>query len=152
MVARLLAACTVSLVLAAPASAVVIPPGVFDESSFVWPAQGTITTPFIQHGHAGIDIGVLRNLTVRAAASGVVERVGQPAGFEGYGNVVVIRDSTTLETLYAHLASWSVKLGDKVTAGQEIGTAGCTGMCTGTHLHFEVRESGEPVNPLRFLG
>jgi murein DD-endopeptidase MepM/ murein hydrolase activator NlpD len=122
------------------------------EPSFVWPAQGTITTPFIPHGHDGIDIGVLRDLTVRAAAPGVVVRVGQPTGFEGYGNVIMIRISVTMETLYAHLASWSVKPGDKVAAGQPIGIAGCTGTCTGTHLHFEVREDGEPVNPLRYLG
>ena len=151
---RLLAACAAALALASPAGAVgpasFLLPGLDPE--LLWPAQGTITTPFVPHGHAGIDIGSLRGLSVKAAAAGVVEAVGQPAGYEGYGNVVAIRASTTMQTLYAHLESWSVKTGEKVAAGQQIGIAGCTGYCTGTHLHFEVREAGEPVNPMRFLG
>jgi murein DD-endopeptidase MepM/ murein hydrolase activator NlpD len=151
----LLAACVVSCALAAPVSAFrVVVPGALTDSgvlSFVWPAQGTVTTPFFLHGHDGIDIGMLRSLTVRAAAGGVVELVGQPTGYEGYGNVVVIQVSPTLETIYAHLASWSVKVGDKIAASQPIGIAGCTGYCTGTHLHFEVRDSGTPINPMQFL-
>ena len=148
-----LAACAVVLALAAPAfarpvtSTVTAPPLL----SFVWPAQGTITTPFIPYGHDGIDIGMLRSLTVRAAAAGVVELVGYPVGYEGYGNVIVVRIAPTITAIYAHLSSYSVKPGDKVIAGQAIGIAGCTGMCTGTHLHFEVRISGTPVDPMRWL-
>jgi hypothetical protein len=52
--------------------------------------------------------------------------------------------------LYAHLAGWRVKVGDDVVPGQRIGTAGCTGWCTGTHLHFELRHRGLPVNPLHY--
>ena len=52
--------------------------------------------------------------------------------------------------LYAHLAGWRVRVGEQVSAGQRLGTAGCTGWCTGTHLHFELRHFGLPVNPLRF--
>ncbi len=116
----------------------------------VWPAQGTITSPFGRDGareHPGIDIGELRSLSVRAAVPGRVELVGRPAGFEGYGNVVVVR-SSGYEELYGHLAGWRVKVGQAVVPGERIATAGCTGWCTGTHLHFEVRRDDRPVSPL----
>ncbi len=54
-------------------------------------------------------------------------------------------------TLYAHLSSIQVEPGDLVQRGQRIAKAGCTGSCTGPHLHFEVHRHGEPVNPLGFL-
>jgi murein DD-endopeptidase MepM/ murein hydrolase activator NlpD len=123
--------------------------------AFEWPAQGLITSPFgNDHGrwHPGLDIGVLRSLDVIAAAPGVVEATGEPAGFEGYGNIVLVRVSPTLETLYAHLAAEDVHAGDYVTEGERLGTAGCTGWCTGTHLHFEVRVNDRAVSPLQFLG
>lgn len=116
----------------------------------VWPATGTITSPFGRDGYRwypGIDIGSLRSLTVRAADPGVVENVGEPAGFYGYGNIVEIRYEK-YDELYAHLASWHVKVGQKVWAGEPIAIAGCTGFCTGTHLHFEVRLRGTAVSPL----
>jgi murein DD-endopeptidase MepM/ murein hydrolase activator NlpD len=108
-----------------------------------------ITTPF-SSAHPGIDIGILRSLEIRAAQPGTVIRVGRPRGFEGYGNVVQIADGHGFTSLYAHLSGWRVRVGDYVQAGQRIGTAGCTGWCTGTHLHFEMRERGRPVNPLGF--
>ena len=114
-----------------------------------WPALGTVTTPF-GSGHPGIDIGILRSLTVRAAQPGVVVRVGQPRGYEGYGNIVEVSDGRGFTTLYAHLAGWRVRVGERVWPGQVIGTAGCTGWCTGTHLHFEMRLRGRAVDPLRF--
>jgi len=116
----------------------------------VWPAQGTITSPFGRDGyrwHPGIDIRMLRSLTVRAAQPGVVERVGYATGFEGYGNIVEIRVGR-FEELYAHLSAWRVHVGQRVWAGEHIATAGCTGSCTGTHLHFEVRLRGVAVSPL----
>ncbi len=75
----------------------------------------------------------------------------QGYGYVGYGNVVIVRVAPTIITIYAHLASWSVKPGDKVLPSEPIAVAGCTGICTGTHLHFEVRVTGVPVNPLQFL-
>ena len=114
-----------------------------------WPAQGTVSTPF-GAGHPGIDIGMLRSLEIRAAQSGTVVTVGQAPGYEGYGNVVDVADGRGFSTLYAHLAGWRVRVGDYVLAGERIGTAGCTGWCTGTHLHFEMRFRGRPVNPLTF--
>jgi len=116
----------------------------------VWPATGTITSPFGRDGsrhHPGIDIGTLRSLSVRAATSGRVILVGRPRGYEGYGNVVVMREGR-YQVLYAHLSAWGVKVGQVVRAGQRIATAGCTGYCTGTHLHFEVRNNGVAVSPL----
>jgi murein DD-endopeptidase MepM/ murein hydrolase activator NlpD len=150
---RHLAACALALAFAAPALASPATRSVssIPVLSFVWPAQGTITTPFIPYGHAGIDIGMLRSLTVRAAVAGVVELVGYPQGYAGYGNVIVVRVNSTMETIYAHLASYSVKPGETVEAGEPIGVAGCTGLCTGTHLHFEVRISGTPVDPMQWL-
>jgi murein DD-endopeptidase MepM/ murein hydrolase activator NlpD len=114
-----------------------------------WPALGTVTTPF-SGSHPGIDIGILRSLSVRAAQPGVVINVGQPRGFEGYGNIVEVADGRGFTTLYAHLAGWRVRVGEQVLQGQRLGTAGCTGWCTGTHLHFEMRLSGRPVDPLRY--
>jgi murein DD-endopeptidase MepM/ murein hydrolase activator NlpD len=115
----------------------------------VWPANGTITSPFGRDGyrwHPGIDIGTLRSLTVRAAQGGVVEKVGEPAGFSGYGNIVEVK-AGPYEELYAHLSSWHVRVGQRLNAGQPIAIAGCTGSCTGTHLHFEVRYRGQAVSP-----
>ena len=117
----------------------------------VWPAQGTITSPFGRDGyrhHPGIDIGTLRSLKIRAAVAGRVVKVGRPRGFEGYGNVVIVR-SRGYDELYGHLSAYRVKVGQRVVPGQHIGTAGCTGWCTGTHLHFEVRRKlmGTAVSP-----
>ena len=131
---------------AAPKLPAVPPAG---PTAFLWPAQGTITTPFIPGGHPGIDIGILRSLRVTAAAEGRVLRVGEPRGFEGYGRVVLVDVGGGYVTLYAHLSRAWVRPGDIVEAGQGLGAAGCTGYCTGTHLHFEVRFHGQAVNPMR---
>jgi murein DD-endopeptidase MepM/ murein hydrolase activator NlpD len=79
-----------------------------------------------------------------------VVNVGQVRGYEGYGNVVVIR-SRGYEELYGHLAAWRVRVGQRIVPGQRIATAGCTGWCTGTHLHFEVRRNGTAVSPFATL-
>lgn len=118
--------------------------------TFEWPASGVITNPF-SRWHRGIDIGMLRSLTVRAAYSGRVEVVGYATGYEGYGNVVVIDVAPGTETIYAHLSSYRVHPGERIRRGETLGVAGCTGICTGTHLHFEVREHGVAVQPLYFL-
>src|SRR3981081_890746 len=92
----------------------------------VMPAQGTITSPFGRDGgrwHPGIDIGILRSLTVRAAVPGRVVHVGYTRGYEGYGNIVVVRSRGYFE-LYGHLAAWRVRIGQRVIAGQRIATAG----------------------------
>jgi murein DD-endopeptidase MepM/ murein hydrolase activator NlpD len=118
---------------------------------FTWPAEGTVTTPFTPYHH-GLDIGMLRSLDVTAAAPGKVVAVGYATGFEGYGNIVLIQVTPDVVTLYAHLSSYRVHAGQAVRRGELLGVAGCTGYCTGTHLHFEVRENGVAVDPRKFLG
>ena len=122
--------------------------------SLSWPAQGTVTSPFGWDGarpHSGIDIGILRSLDVRAAAPGRVTAVGYQTGYEGYGNVVLVDVGRPFETLYAHLSRATVRVGQIVAVGERLGVAGCTGWCTGTHLHFELRRSGDPLDPRPLL-
>ena len=118
--------------------------------SFSWPVAGTITSPFGRDGyrwHPGLDIGILSSLTVHAASAGRVAAVGYLPGYEGYGNVVLLDLGNRYSTLYAHLARPLVRVGQRVVAGERLGIAGCTGWCTGTHLHFELRRAGRAVDP-----
>jgi murein DD-endopeptidase MepM/ murein hydrolase activator NlpD len=119
-----------------------------------WPAQGTVTDGFGPRWgrmHTGVDIGILRSLDVTAAAPGFVTAIGWLTGYEGYGTVVIVDAGDGYSTLYAHLARADARVGEWVPAGAVLGLAGCTGSCTGTHLHFELRLHGEPVDPLPFL-
>jgi murein DD-endopeptidase MepM/ murein hydrolase activator NlpD len=148
-------ATAVTLALAAPASAV--PDGPLrpylehlEPLSLTWPADGTVTDGFgYRWGrpHLGIDIGILRSEGVRAAAAGTVTATGYLAGYEGYGNVVMVDVGEGYEALYAHLTAAAVQVGDWVDRDDPLGIAGCTGSCTGTHLHFELRRDGVPVDP-----
>lgn len=101
--------------------------------------------------HSGLDIAVLGTDRVRAAFPGIVEAVGWLDGYSGYGHVVRIRHDDGMRTLYAHLASSSVKVGQWVDRGERVARAGCSGSCTGPHLHFEIHKRGRPVDPLPFL-
>lgn len=122
----------------------------------IWPAQGTLTARYGEargsHRHPGIDIGMLRTLRLRAVAAGVVRKTGYVPGYAGYGNIVVLGLPGGYTALYAHLSRVSVKRGQRLRRGQPLGLAGCTGSCSGTHLHFEVRHRGARIDPLRFLG
>lgn len=122
----------------------------------VWPADGTVTAGFGERRgnrrHEGIDIGMLRSLQVQAAMAGVVRSTGYQDGYEGYGKIIVIDLPGPYTALYAHLSRVAVRDGGRVRSGEEMGQAGCTGSCSGTHLHFEVRRAGVPVNPMPFLG
>jgi murein DD-endopeptidase MepM/ murein hydrolase activator NlpD len=118
--------------------------------SLRWPAQGTITSPFGPDGgrwHPGLDIGILQSPDVRAADDGVVVLAGYMPGYDGYGAIVAVQHRYGYSTLYAHLSQPLVHPGQHVFAGERIGIAGCTGWCTGTHLHFELRFRGVPVDP-----
>jgi murein DD-endopeptidase MepM/ murein hydrolase activator NlpD len=95
---------------------------------------------------------MLRTLRLRAVSAGVVRKTGYAPGYDGYGKIVLLDVAGPYTVLYAHLSSVRVKPGQRVGKGQRLGRAGCTGSCSGTHLHFEVLNSGVPVNPLRFLG
>ena len=154
------AAAFLSLVLASSASA--LPDGPIgpylehQEQVLVLgtPALGTLTDGFGPRWgrlHAGIDIGILHDLKVAAAAGGVVTSTGYLPGYEGYGNVVIVAVGEGHENLYAHLSHVLVRPGQQVEGGQLLGLAGCTGSCTGTHLHFELRVHGKPVDPLPLM-
>jgi murein DD-endopeptidase MepM/ murein hydrolase activator NlpD len=103
--------------------------------------------------HRGTDIAVLGGHDViRAPLAGKVTHVGWLNNYSGYGFVVKIRHDHGLVTMYAHLDSSSVRPGEWVGKGQVLGHAGCTGSCTGEHLHFEVTFHGELRNPRDFIG
>src|SRR5688500_7917923 len=102
--------------------------------------------------HYGVDIGTLNSLDLRAATSGTVTGAGYLPEYGGYGNVVTLDIGRGYSLLYAHLSRASVAPGQWVAAGDRIGQAGCTGWCTGTHLHFELRQNGAPIDPAPFLG
>lgn len=99
--------------------------------------------------HDGIDIAAAFGTPVRATSDGVVEKA---AWFGGYGLFVALRNGPAMETRYGHLSRLLVSAGQNVRAGDIIGLVGSTGRSTGPHLHYEVRVSGRPVNPLPFLG
>ncbi|MFL5820796.1 MAG: murein hydrolase activator EnvC family protein [Solirubrobacteraceae bacterium] len=120
---------------------------------FIWPVNGPITSPFCERRsweacHPGIDIGVGSGTPIHAAASGVVAIAG-PTG--GYGNYTCIQHGGGISTCYGHQSSIQVSAGQHVSQGQVIGLSGCTGLCFGAHLHFEVRVNGSVVNPLNYL-
>ena len=99
------------------------------------------------HEHNGIDIKAPEGTDVVTSITGTVTDVG----FDSEkGNYIVVENGN-VKTLYAQLASTSVKKGDKVTAKQSIGTVGKTGTATGAHLHFEVMVDGEYVDPAAYI-
>jgi murein DD-endopeptidase MepM/ murein hydrolase activator NlpD len=99
--------------------------------------------------HKGVDIAMRTGQDVPAARAGEVAF----AGVEGaYGNTVVINHGNGVSTRYAHLSELLVKAGDGVADGQVIARSGATGRVTGAHLHFEVIEDGQPLDPATSLG
>ena len=130
------------------------PPRPKAERDFALPLNGPLHSGFGPRWgrtHSGLDIAVLGTDRVRAALAGTVDAVGYLDSYGGYGNVVRIRHGDGVRTLYAHLASSSVEVGEWVDRGAPIARAGCTGSCTGPHLHFEVRVNGRAIDPLPFL-
>jgi len=97
--------------------------------------------------HYGYDLASTRHSPVPAANAGVVAFA---APLTIYGNTVIVDHGLGLQTLYAHLSSIDVKVGDKVTRGQELGRTGATGLAIGDHLHFEVLVAGVSVTPLEW--
>lgn len=94
--------------------------------------------------HGGIDIGAPMGASVKAADGGVVTFSGTR---RGYGQAVIISHGQGRETLYGHLSKRNVTSGQQVSQGAIIGEVGSTGNSTGPHLHFEVMENKEPINP-----
>ncbi|WP_261990479.1 M23 family metallopeptidase [Hymenobacter sp. BT188] len=97
--------------------------------------------------HYGVDLDLNTGDTVRAAFDGVV-RISKWDG-SGYGNYLLVRHYNGIETLYGHLSKSLVTTGTFVKAGQIIGLGGNTGRSTGSHLHYEVRYEGNPIDPER---
>ena len=98
--------------------------------------------------HSGADIAAPLETPIYAAAEGEVILAGRNGG---YGETVVIDHGETYETLYAHLNSIDVSVGDQVEKGEEIGGMGTTGRSTGVHLHYEIIRNGEHVNPYLYM-
>jgi murein DD-endopeptidase MepM/ murein hydrolase activator NlpD len=101
------------------------------------------------HFHTGIDLVAPFGSQVLAADDGVVALVGSSSS--GYGNYVVLAHSGGLDTLYGHLATSLVTVGQKVVQGQPVGLEGSTGNSTGAHVHFELRINQKPVDPAPYL-
>jgi len=117
--------------------------------NFVWPTAGRITQRFVWY-HQGLDIANEAAPAVLAADAGKVILAGWPDN-KGYGNRVIIDHGNGYQTLYAHMSRIYVVSGQTVNRGDQIGQMGSTGRSTGTHLHFEVRQNGTPLNPLAML-
>jgi len=124
-----------------------------------WPVPSSyrITSPFgfrihpihyTKKLHTGVDIGVGWGKSIVAAQTGTTIYAGW---LGGYGKAVMIDHGGGYVTLYGHLSSWSVGVGQKVNKGDVVGKCGTTGVSTGPHLHFEVRENGEYVDPMLYL-
>lgn len=118
---------------------------------FSWPTSGSVTSGFGERWgrqHAGIDIASSPGTAVAAARGGTVASAGTEGG---YGNSVVIAHGDGFATRYAHLESIAVSAGQSVSTGTYLGGMGCSGSCTGTHLHFEIRINGAAVDPMGYL-
>ncbi len=124
----------------------------------IWPVLGRITSSFGEtrisessggsRPHLGIDIAAPSGTPIVAPADGVVISAGREAE---YGRLVSIDHGHGYTTVYGHLKDIHVKMGDRIKAGQSLGTVGSTGKTTGPHLHYEVRFHGRPVNPYSYL-
>lgn len=98
--------------------------------------------------HNGVDIPNAPGTLIWASADGVVNYAGT---MSGYGNIVRIQHNCSLSTIYAHLDSFTVRVGDRVSRRQVIGYMGSTGRSTDPHLHYEVRVYDNPVNPKNYI-
>lgn len=127
------------------------------ETRFVYPLMGEIVSPFgwrdhpvlgHRHHHNGVDFDVPIGTTVHAAAMGTVHTVGEK---EGYGTWIVLEHQEGYYTAYGHLSTVFVNEGQFVETGQPIAESGNSGISSGPHLHFEVRNGEFPIAPLRYL-
>jgi murein DD-endopeptidase MepM/ murein hydrolase activator NlpD len=121
----------------------------------LWPTRGLITTRFgdvsgySPRGHSGIDIAGPIGTPVIAADAGQVVKADWD--IYGYGRLVIIAHVAGFETWYGHLSAYDVEAGQQIKRGELIGRMGSSGLSTGSHLHFEVREHGELRDPLAFV-
>ena len=125
---------------------------------FIYPLKGArLSSPFgwrndpftgVRSHHAAIDLSAPQGTPIKAAMDGKVSAQGYNAT---YGNYIILSHSGGFQTMYAHLHTVSVKKGDQVNQGAQIGAVGTTGYSTGPHLHFALFKNGRAVNPLDFL-
>lgn len=121
------------------------------QKAFEWPVKGRISSPFgTRWGkmHNGLDIAVATGTQVKSAADGRVSFAGWNGG---YGILVIVDHGNGVETRYAHNSRLNVKVGQKVERGQVVAYSGNTGVSTGPHVHFEIRQRNNPVNPQTYL-
>lgn len=116
--------------------------------SWMWPSDGRIIATFDEGKNKGIDIAGKIGQHVMAAGSGKVMYAG--SGIRGYGNLVIVKHSSSLLSAYAHNRTIVVKEGQSVTKGQVIAEMGDSDTDT-VKLHFEIRQQGKPVDPAKFL-
>ena len=123
----------------------------------LWPVNGRLLSHFgrrddpfsgLQAFHAGVDIAAAVGTPVRVTADGIVQKAEWGGA---YGRMIVVDHGSGRSTVYAHLSRIDVIPGQDVRMGQVIGAAGATGRVTSSHLHYEVREGGSPINPYHFL-
>jgi len=122
-----------------------------DSLGFVMPVANIVTSNYgHRHGrpHQGVDLDLETGDTVVSAFDGVVR---MSRYYYGYGNMVVVRHHNGLETLYGHLSKVLVEPGQTVKAGERVGLGGNTGHSFGSHLHFEIRFMGQPIDPSKFI-
>lgn len=118
---------------------------------FIWPLNGGVNSYYgTRWGrmHTGIDIDGYTSQPIIASRDG---RVMLASYYSGYGNSVILDHGGGVSTLYAHMSGFAVSSGQQVSQGKVVGYVGCTGSCTGDHLHFEVRINGHPEDPLKYL-
>jgi murein DD-endopeptidase MepM/ murein hydrolase activator NlpD len=121
-------------------------------NGYVTDGFGMRRNPFNGEGrevHEGLDIAVDFGAPVTATADGLVIYAAPHAG---YGNLVIVYHSNGITTRYGHLSRISVEAGQRVKRSDQIGNAGSTGRSTGPHVHYEIRENDQPVDPLRYAG
>lgn len=130
----------------------------FTTTGYVFPIVGTrLSSTFgvrkhpvlkVRKHHNGVDLAAPNGSIIRSIHQGTVV-FADPHG--GYGNLIVIEHENKLTSHYGHCKSIWVKPGQKVKAGEIIGTVGQTGRVTGPHLHFEIRKNGKPQNPGKYI-
>ncbi len=130
----------------------------FAATPSIWPASGFLSSTFSLHRrhpifhdvrpHYGIDISARRGSPIVATADGVVVK----AGWEnGHGNMVELDHGHGIHTTYSHASRLVASVGQRVTRGQTVALVGSTGFSVAPHVHYEVHENGDPVDPLKYI-
>jgi murein DD-endopeptidase MepM/ murein hydrolase activator NlpD len=123
----------------------------------IWPVTGWVTSAFgfrtnpftgLTQMHEGLDISNRTGTSIIAPADGIVSDIGAD---NAYGKILIISHGFGITSRYGHLSKVNVKVGQRVSRGDKIAEVGMTGKTTGPHLHYEVRMSGIPVNPARYI-